>query len=100
VTAAVVEFHVAAQAELFDAVTYYESQAPGLGEQFYTEARRILSLISEHPEIGTPIWSTRRHFLLDRFPFAIVYRVLENESVRVLAVMHLRRRPGYWNRRK
>jgi toxin ParE1/3/4 len=94
-----VEFHVAAQGELFDAIAYYESRAPGLGEQFYGEVRRILSSISEHPEIGKPIWSTRRRFLLGRFPYAIVYRVLEDGSVRVLAVMHLRRRPGYWQRR-
>jgi plasmid stabilization system protein ParE len=99
VAARQVQLHVAAQAELVDAIAYYEARAPGLGEQFYAEARRILSLIAEHPEIGTPIWSTGRRFLLDRFPYAIVYRVLEDEVVRILAVMHLRRRPGYWHRR-
>jgi hypothetical protein len=39
-----------------------------------------------------------RRFLLPRFPFAIGY-VVEGETITVLAVTHLRRRPGYWLRR-
>lgn len=94
-----IEFHVAAQFELDQAIAYYESRESGLGEQFLAEARRILSLISDYPEIGAPIWNTRRRFLLDRFPYAIIYRVLPDGSIRVVAVMHLRKRPGYWHRR-
>jgi hypothetical protein len=33
-----------------------------------------------------------------RFPFSLVYRVLESE-VEVLAVAHGKRRPGYWRSR-
>jgi len=36
-----------------------------------------------------------RRFLLTGFPFALAY-VVDGDSVTVLAVAHLRRRPGYW----
>lgn len=35
---------------------------------------------------------------MERFPFALPYLVLE-ELVVVLAVAHVRRRPGYWLQR-
>jgi toxin ParE1/3/4 len=36
-----------------------------------------------------------RRFLLSGFPFALPFVVLEGQVV-ILAVAHLRRRPGYW----
>ena len=34
-----------------------------------------------------------------RFSFALVYRIAPDESLRILAVAHLERRPGYWRTR-
>jgi len=36
--------------------------------------------------------------MVRRFPFGILYRI-EPEQIVVVAVMHLRRRPGYWRDR-
>jgi toxin ParE1/3/4 len=36
-----------------------------------------------------------RRRLLRPFPYAILYTV-RNDMVRILAVMNLKRRPGYW----
>jgi hypothetical protein len=33
--------------------------------------------------------------VLNRFPYAILYRIASDE-VQIVAVMHLHRRPGYW----
>jgi hypothetical protein len=38
--------------------------------------------------------SNVHRFLLARFPFAVAYLV-QNEDVIILAVAHVRRRPGY-----
>jgi toxin ParE1/3/4 len=80
-------------------MAYYEARESGLGEHFVAEIRRVLSLVAEYPEVEAEIWNTRRRFLLDRFPYGVIYRILEDGSVRVLAVMHLRKCPGYWHRR-
>ena len=94
-----IRFHGAAELELEEAIAYYETRESGLGEQFLTEVRRVLSLVSEYPKIGVEIWSTRRRMLLERFPYGVVYRELEDQTILVLAIMHLRKRPRYWRRR-
>jgi toxin ParE1/3/4 len=48
-----------------------------------------------------PLWpgideaSGIRRFLLTRFPFAVGYFV-EADTITILAIAHLRRRPGFW----
>jgi len=39
-----------------------------------------------------------RRILLRRFPYQIVYR-LKPDGIVVVAVAHLKRRPGYWKSR-
>jgi toxin ParE1/3/4 len=37
--------------------------------------------------------------VLNRFPFALIYRI-ERDEVQILAVAHHSRRPGYWRERE
>ncbi len=39
-----------------------------------------------------------RRFLLDRFPFSIIY-LDDSDVVTIVAVAHNKRKPGYWKRR-
>jgi len=41
---------------------------------------------------------TKRIFL-NRFPYAIVYKVYSNELIMVFATMHMKRKPDYWEKR-
>lgn len=65
------------------------------------EVDRALDAIAERPATW-PLWPGIgervgvRRFLLARFPFAVGCLV-EGEDVVVLAVAHLRRRPGYFS---
>lgn len=93
------EFHPAALQELIDAARYYESRLPGLGTDFKSEVNRSLELLSENPDIGAVVEAPYRRLLLDRFPFSVIYRTRES-TLRILAVAHQRRRPGYWKKRK
>jgi plasmid stabilization system protein ParE len=63
-----------------------------------SEVRSALERISEFPESGSPEGEDLRKVFLDRFPFTLVYRV-RGDEIEVLAVMHQRRRPGYWRTR-
>jgi plasmid stabilization system protein ParE len=74
---------------------WYEAKAKGLGEDFLIELEHFFELIREQPNIW-PLFSTQtRRFLLSQFPFSIIY-VPSDEATTVLAVMHNRKRPGYW----
>ena len=84
--------------EITKAVEYYESQAPGLGEDLDRDIERTLGFLSHNPDLGSPFESQTRRALLRRFPFGLVYRVAKDRIV-LIALIHLRREPGYWKDR-
>jgi toxin ParE1/3/4 len=92
------QIHPAALAELKSAVAWYEGRSHTAALNFVAELDRGMDSVIASPdrwpsgELGT------RKFVLQRYPFAIIYR--EKETViQVLAIAHGRRRPGYWNER-
>jgi plasmid stabilization system protein ParE len=89
-----------ASLELTEAVRWCESKRPGLGADFLDEVTRSIDRLGVNPEAGSPMsadqW-TRRLFVA-RFPYQIVYRVRPGEIV-IVALAHLKRRPGYWKHR-
>jgi plasmid stabilization system protein ParE len=93
-----VRFLIPARRELTDAFRYYESKHPGLGESFRDAAwdavQRVRRLPNAYPNLGGAI----RRCHLRRFPYAIIFAVADTEIV-IIAVAHLRRRPGYWRGR-
>ena len=94
----VVQLHPEALAEYAEAISFYEEQAPGLGREFFDEVQRVLGVIGENPGLGSPFDGPYRRAYCHRFPFGVVYRQ-DGDTVWVQAVMHLRRRPGYWKGR-
>ncbi|MCH7564105.1 MAG: type II toxin-antitoxin system RelE/ParE family toxin [Gemmatimonadetes bacterium] len=90
--------HPAALAELAEPVSFYEERASGLGRDLLEEVERVLDLILENHEVAAIFEAPYRRYVCRRFPFSVVYRPVSN-SVRVLAIMHQRRRPGYWKTR-
>lgn len=93
-----VEFHPEAELELIEAASYYELQVPGLGEGFEVEVRRATDLLRQHPEIGPQLDDELRRFVLNRFPYTLIYSV-SSTVLHILVVAHQSRRPGYWRSR-
>lgn len=91
----VVSFHELAEQELNDAAQYYGQQTTRLGDAFITEVRRCAAEILEHPEAGPVLRGSVRRRLCRRFPYALLCTV-RLDTVRILAVMNLKRRPTYW----
>jgi toxin ParE1/3/4 len=97
-------YRPAAQAELIEAATRYEAAADGLGADFIKAIDDALAVAIASPERWplVPRVSPRHRvhrYLLKRFPFALVYRLVGEGELEVLAVAHQKRRPGYWTRR-
>lgn len=92
------EFHPEAEVEFIEAAAYYERQVAGLGERFQSEVRRIVDLLVSQPQIGAPADPDLRKFVLTRFPFTLYYSITE-DVLRIEAIAHHSRHPGYWKER-
>jgi plasmid stabilization system protein ParE len=87
-----------AQVELDDAIAWYASQAPGLGDAFLIETLKTLKLIEQYPKAWHPLTQQVRRCRLRRFPYSVIY-AQEGSDLLVLAVAHQHRKPGYWRTR-
>jgi len=88
-----------AEQEMLEAAIYYQSQASGLGVDYLSKVEQAVQAIAESPMTWPIIEDELRRRLIRRFPFGILYRI-EPEKIVIVAVAHLRRRPGYWRGRK
>ena len=88
-------FHAQAEAELNDAVDYYNTRRPNLGWEFAEEVYVTIQSILAHPAAWTSLSERTRRCLVRRFPYGVVYQATGDE-VRIVAIMHLNRKPGYW----
>ena len=88
-------FSVLARHELAEEKRYYNRQQPGLGELFQHEAEIAAKRILDHPLAWQFERDPFRRFLLDRFPYKMLY-IVENDNILVIAVAHQHRQPDYW----
>ena len=93
-----VVIHPEAKREMIASALFYDERSPGLGGLFLDEVESGFPRIVERPEAWTVLSSPNRRLLLPEFPFGIIYRN-ESDRIYVLAIMHLRREPGYWKGR-
>ena len=88
----------AAAADLEEAAIWYEGQRPGLGEEFLEAAEAAVKRILASPKGHTVLYKDRRRALLERFPYSLVYRLI-NDQVVIIGVVHAKRSPSVWRRR-
>jgi len=93
-----VVLHPEAQEEFLSAQQHYSAASEELGRKFYDEIsglfRRIIARPLGYKQFDPP---ARRAFS-DGFPYAVVY-VTMPDVLWIVAVMHVRREPGYWKGR-
>ena len=93
-----IRFHPDVEQEVGDGYTWYETQMSGLGEDFLHELETGLVSVQTMPEAWATVTPGFRRYLLQKFPYGIIYQ-LTSQSIFVVAVMHLNRKPGYWKER-
>ncbi len=88
--------------DVAEAAGWYEARQPGLGAEFVEEVIRVWDALEDNP-----LLSCRRHPLKDirwrypdRFPYRVIYEVIDAErTVVVAAVLHAARHDRQWQRR-
>jgi plasmid stabilization system protein ParE len=93
-------FTLLAQRDLDRAVAFYAGERPGLNAEFIEEVDRVLAVLSRNPWLGQRLDDTYRRVLLRTFPYSLMYRLdSKKKLIRISAVCHQRRRPGFWRDR-
>jgi plasmid stabilization system protein ParE len=87
-----------AEAELADAVDWYNRQLPGLGAEFLLAVDALMRQILRVPMQNMKVHGNIRRGLLRRFPYAVYYLV-ETKRVVIIAVFHAKRDPQQWQNR-
>ena len=94
-----VTLHPGAEADLAESAGFYETQAsPVLAARFIAEFKRVAGLLLDNPGLGSSRSRGRRSYPLRLFPFAVIYRQID-DGVVILIVRHHRRHPGHGERR-
>ena len=89
-------YHALARRELLKAARFYETKRPGLGDEFLDAISDTIKTVTSAPYMWPVIRGRmRRRTLTSRFPFSIIYTVVEGK-VFILAVAHHSRRENYW----
>jgi toxin ParE1/3/4 len=90
-----VAFRPEARAEVLEAKSWYEQQAPGLGLEFARAVDASVSSAVRTPEAYPVVDGQCRRVLLRRFPYSVIFRA-GSKGLLVVAVFHHKREPGAW----
>ena len=93
-----VEYLDQAVVEAAAAVAWYAERSSSAAAGFEADLHEAESAIRDLPNAWPPYDHGTRHYLLRRYPFAVVYRV-EARRILIVAVAHGKRRPSYWRDR-
>ena len=94
-----IRFRPQALTEIREARGWYEAQVAGLGRAFIAELDATLAFLRLHPQMYASVSEDGkvRRALLHRFPYSLVYEVIDVDEIVVLACRHVRQDEVDWN---
>ena len=96
----ILRIHPEAADEAKRAQVWYAHRSEVAADAFAGELENVLEDILVFPE-AWPLYRERyRRRVLPRFPFSVVYRLVDSDVVEVVPIINNRKRPGYWDRRR
>ena len=91
-------FHPEAWQEFESADNWYHLRSADTGVRFVAAIYDALENIARWPQTWSAYHQGTRRFVLQEFPYAVIYRDKES-AVQILAIAHCHRRPRYWKKR-
>ena len=83
----------AAEADIREAALWYESQRIGLSEDFFDDLIATMTYLESAPLSFARVGARFRQVPMSRFPFLLIYEILNANEVVLLAVFHTSRDP-------
>lgn len=91
-------YHPEALSEYAAAASFYEERRQGLGAEFVDEVEMAVQRVLAGPGRWPRIEPDIRKCRLNRFPYGLLYAE-EAGAIKIIAIMHFSRKPGYWRER-
>lgn len=97
------DFHPEARAEFVSDIEWYDAREAGVGERFEVAVRGAIDAAVDSSD-SWAVWRdwdrqpVVRSKGVSGFPYRVVYFV-DDDILRIVAVAHSKRRPGYWRER-
>lgn len=92
-------YHPSVQKELLEILGFYSQISGQLADDFWSELTEAVEYARQFPERHHFDASGRRRNNLSRFPYHFLFRVSPSQ-VKVTAIKHNSRSPGYGTRRR
>jgi toxin ParE1/3/4 len=91
-------FSQGAQRDFQEGLRWYRKRSDQAAEGFIVSLEELVGRIGAHPERFRLIDDNLRKARFKRFPYSLIFRVVF-DAIKIFAVAHDKRRPGYWQRR-
>jgi len=93
-----IEYLRGARRDFDESFDWYAERSAGAAVRFAAAVDTALRKIALNPSQFASIDDVHRECAVRRFPYGIVYRIVE-DRVLVVAIALAKRRPGFWKRR-
>lgn len=84
-----------AEVDINQAYRWYEKQSQGLGEDFLQCLEEVFDKIKHHPRAYPTVYKEIKRLLMQRYPYGVFY-LLNEQTIIVIALFHVRRNPKQW----
>ena len=86
--------------DIEEAIAWYEIKQTGLGSEFAETVLDYLEYLTRNAHSHPAIREEYRELVLKRFPYVIVYRIINEKEVIILGIIHTSKHPSNRRRRK
>ncbi len=93
-----IDYLFGARRDFDESFDWYSERSTQAAVRFADAVDAALMQVAVHPTRFASPDGLHRECPVKKFPFRIVYRLVENR-VMVVAIAHAKRRPGYWHDR-
>ena len=95
-----VEFHPSTAGDVNEGAAFYRRARPGLELEFRHEIDAAFDRIATNPLLYPLVETPIRRCIVHRFPYSILFRIVDADRVRVLIIRHHKRHPQFGSARR
>jgi plasmid stabilization system protein ParE len=93
-----IDYLPGARRDFDESFDWYAERSPQSAQRFTDAVDAALVRIAANPTRFNSADGVHRECPVKKFPFRIVYRLIDN-GILVVAIAHAKRRPGFWRNR-